>query len=115
MVKGRALARPSERSERFVGRHFHGFPARTWTNGVALALIVLHAAVASAGEITCKIEQRGKYDQKVIIYKEGGKIYALNGQARQRAEKRGWVEGKTVFEPIKLQELIDEGLKKCEA
>lgn len=81
---------------------------------VLISLIALQAVTASAGEITCTIERRGTYDQKVILLEDEGKVYALNGQARQRAEKRGWIDGKTVFEPMKLQKLIDEGVKKCE-
>ncbi|WP_124373845.1 hypothetical protein [Pseudomonas chlororaphis] len=41
---------------------------------VLISLIALQAVTASAGEITCTIERRGTYDQKVIVLEDGGKF-----------------------------------------
>lgn len=77
------------------------------------ALVATSVGQASPGTVTCSTEQVGGLTQKIIVYQVGRKIYAINGQSRQRAVKRGWIDGKSVFSPERMLELLNEGLKKC--
>lgn len=78
----------------------------------ALALAAPYS-YAAPGVVTCHVEQVAGLTQKLVVYRSGGKTYAINGQARQRASKRGWIDGKEAFTPEQMRQLLDEGLKKC--
>lgn len=39
--------------------------------------------------------------------------WALNGNARALVGKNGWRDGKTVFDPPRLMQLVEQGLKLC--
>ena len=42
-----------------------------------------------------------------------GRLSPFNGQAREEAANRGWVDGKTVLEPAQLLEKLNTGLRLC--
>ena len=62
---------------------------------------------------SCDVEHNDGLTQQIVTYALGGKTYAINGQARQRATHRGWIDGKTVFTPDQMLAYLSEGLEKC--
>jgi hypothetical protein len=65
------------------------------------------------GSVECDIEFVSGFSQKIVTYREQGITYAINGQARSRATRNGWTDGKLVFSPEQMQNLLQEGLRTC--
>jgi len=71
------------------------------------------AVAEPTGATRCVTEYRAGLEKKIITVAASGKTYAINGQARDLAEKRGWIDGFTVFNPEQMQRLLKEGLARC--
>lgn len=65
------------------------------------------------GEVYCEKKLVSGLEDTVIKYKIGNKIYAINGKARSRAEKNGWIDGFRKFSPDELQDILRIGLAAC--
>lgn len=69
----------------------------------------------SNGVVRCDVEHRGGLTQKIIVYSLEGKTYAINGSAKNVMASRGWEDGRSRFSASQAQELLQEGLTKCNA
>lgn len=71
------------------------------------------AAAEPTGATRCVTERQAGLEKKIVTVTASGKTYAINGQARDLAEKRGWIDGFTVFNSEQMQRLLKEGLARC--
>ncbi|WP_322981286.1 ankyrin repeat domain-containing protein [Pseudomonas sp. C11] len=62
----------------------------------------------------CEVMGPGDLQVKLVTVVTEKGVVALNGSARARAESRGWIDGKTVYEPSELLRLTEEGLSRCD-
>jgi len=68
---------------------------------------------AQQRDVACERTTVAGKEQLLVTVREGGKVYAINGTARTAAAKRGWIDGKTAFDPGPMGEYLKEGLEKC--
>jgi len=66
-----------------------------------------------AGRVKCDVEWVSGLRQLVITYHWQGRVYAISGQARDRARARGWTDGVGQFSPEELRAFINTGLGQC--
>lgn len=101
------------------GSNSNGAAADVMAKAVAYAAVAAAStsalAAAELGIANCQVEKNGGLTQTIVTYTEGSKTYAINGQARQRATARGWIDGKLTFTPQQMQEKLANGLAKCES
>jgi hypothetical protein len=69
---------------------------------------------APPSAINCDVEYQAGKKKLLITYEASGVVYAINGHARALHESRGWIDGKSTFEPRELLRMLDEGLKRCD-
>lgn len=78
---------------------------------------------ASAGTISdchaveqfrCQKLMAAGYEIKIATLMRDGDTIALNGQARARAVKNGWIDGIDVFDPPMLRQYSEQALALCE-
>ena len=62
---------------------------------------------------TCEVIGSGPLQVKLITVTTKTGTVALNGSARAAAASRGWIDGKTLFDPQKLLQLTQEGVRQC--
>jgi ankyrin repeat protein len=68
-----------------------------------------------AGErLHCTTFLSSGHDVKLATLEQGGRVIALNGQARARAAKNGWIDGREVFDPASLRQRSEEALAICD-
>lgn len=83
--------------------------------GILLFTTVSAQATTINGVVRCDVEHRGGLTQKIIVYSLEGKTYAINGSAKNVMASRGWEDGRSRFSASQAQELLQEGLTKCNA
>lgn len=72
------------------------------------------ADLKTTDSTVCEVMGPGDLQVKLITVVTEKGVVALNGTARARAESRGWIDGKTVYEPSELLRLSEEGLSRCD-
>ncbi|OBY48940.1 ankyrin repeat domain-containing protein [Pseudomonas sp. AU12215] len=81
---------------------------------VAASVFCLAVGSARATEQpTCEVIGSGPQQVKLVTVTTNTGTIALNGSARAASASRGWIDGKTLYEPQKLLQLTQEGLERC--
>jgi hypothetical protein len=95
-----------------AGNNMHYFNA--WHLAFAFTLFSAIPTHARTGDgFTCSVEYFGDLQRKTVTYQANGKIYALNGHARQAAQKKRWIDAMDVFKPEEVREMLNRGLSYC--
>jgi hypothetical protein len=69
--------------------------------------------LAEAGEAQCAVIEDHGYTKKIIAYELDGRLYAINGHARDFAAAGLITDGFTRFSPDEMQVLLARGLARC--
>jgi hypothetical protein len=68
----------------------------------------------AAEQLQCQKFMSGGYEVKIATLKRNGETIALNGQARDRVVKNGWIDGNTVFDPPVLRQKTEQAIALCD-
>lgn len=69
----------------------------------------------AAEQFRCQKLMAAGHEIKIATLMRNGDTIALNGQARARAVKNGWIDGNDVFDPPMLRKYSEQAVALCEA
>lgn len=80
---------------------------------VASAVCLAIGSACASEQPTCEVIGEGPPQVKLVTVTTSTGTIALNGSARSAAANRGWIDGKTLYDPQKLLQLTQDGLGRC--